>query len=256
MKKRGNSLALTAILLTALGLVACGSSTPTPVAPTTRQTTVTPIPPTVTPVLLNPTLIVPTQTATAGATLAPLDSATPAFVRNNTPVTAFLTATARVPQITTPTPAAIPPSLDIQLPLTSLELIEVDPALVEGITNQMVGASSPIIKFYVSNNALPDVRSSVSDALIKMNYLAASPLTPTDDPVIAIYTRKGAPDVVFSAGTIPANPADLTKTMLNLPELSQEAAQKFAGQLKGKKTLVVLISAPGLLQSQSPNSHP
>jgi hypothetical protein len=63
-----------------------------------------------------------------------------------------------------------------------------------------------------------------------------------------LYAKQGGADIIFSAGAVPTNEADLTQNM-NIPGLSAAAMQDFVSQVKGKKTAVFLIAAPDLLKN-------
>lgn len=252
-KLMGTKIAVLGIvLLSLLLLVACDSASPTSVAPTPIRATVTPVPPTVTAVLIVPTLIVPSP--------SPAATATPVFVATTTVAptqpTAFLPPSQNTIPVATPvgpvTPTLLPQG--VVPSLLNTQEIQVDPAIVEEVSKQLSGGNKPTIKFYVSDESVATLKSAANGIFTNAGYLAVSPFT-EEEPVVAFFAKTNAPDLVFSAATIPANPPDLLKTMFNISNPSSEMSQSFAVQLRGKKSLVVLISASGLLPS-IPSSTP
>ncbi len=65
--------------------------------------------------------------------------------------------------------------------------------------------------------------------------------------IVGFYTKADSSDILLSAVDIPADPNQLAGDLI--PGLSPATMQKFLAQVKGKKSLAVLIVAPGLLQA-------
>lgn len=209
-------------LILALTLSACGEATATPVP------TATPIPPTSTPVPPTATPVPPTATSVPTATTAA--SAAPGGGSGATGTTPGSTSAT----ITLPT-------------IAGAQEIPVDQTLVTQIAKQQ-GLSSAALKFYVSDDT-PDKIGETADTTLTGNGYKFG-LPGVDKPinqggiVIGFYQKSGAPDILMAA----ADPSTFTG-QFSIPGVSQDLIKQFTSQLNGKKSVLILIAAPDLLQA-------
>jgi hypothetical protein len=106
------------------------------------------------------------------------------------------------------------------------------------------------VKLFTSDDDSTKVGDTTDSALTGQGYVfsipgLAKPLS-QNGGTVGLYSKAGSSDILFTTVPIPDNAADVSK---NIPGIDQAAAQKFADQIKGKKTLLIVMTGPDLLQA-------
>lgn len=214
------------MLLLASGIAACGetaaTATPNSTSPATTTTTSA--------ATSSSTTVAASTTTTSGATgtgVNPLNAAT------------------TVPAANTNSAATIPS-------ISNATEVQVDPAFSAAAAKQIPGVSNPTFKIFVSGDDAAKLATNADTAFTAGGYAFAFPgatkPTNTGTTIAGLYTKAGAPDILIGALNIPADTATLTKD-LAIPDLTDASAQKFLEQVKGKKSMLIVLSATGLVQS-------
>ncbi|HEX2911891.1 MAG TPA: hypothetical protein VH186_13870 [Chloroflexia bacterium] len=214
MKKK---LTVIGLLLAGL-LTACGDSPTATPAPTTAAATT-----------------VASTTAAATATTSSGGSAATAgpTVAGGVATTAANVSTAVVPSISGTT--------EIQL----------DTSFLTEFLKQVPVGSNATVHAYVSDDDPAKVAGNTDTALKGAGYQFGlpgftAPIT-QGDSTLGLYSKTGTQDILFATIKIPTAEADLQN--FNAPGVSQEAIQKFISQVKGKNTMLLVVTAPNLLQT-------
>lgn len=150
-----------------------------------------------------------------------------------------------------PTAAAASP-VTTTLAITNTTQVPIDNSLVQTLAKNLPGVNNPVADLYVSDDSAATLANNADATLVAQGYTFAIPgsAKPTQlgGAYIGVYSKTGSPDVVIAAADIPSNPANLAQ-QFNFPGITPDLVQKYADQLKGKKSALVVISGPGLLQA-------
>ena len=126
--------------------------------------------------------------------------------------------------------------------------IQVDSSISAEVAKQL-GVPTLAVKLYTSDDDAAVVGDHADAALTGKGYSFGIPNQTKpisqDNGTVGLYSRSGADDILFTAVPIPAN-ADVSGS---IPGIDAASAQKFTDQVKGKKTLLVVMSGPSLLQA-------
>jgi len=166
----------------------------------------------------------------------------PAIVVGTTaPVkTAYAVAATTVPAIVVGTTAA---STTIPI-ISGATEVTLDAAFSTELAKQIPGLNNPIIKLYVSNDDAQKLADNADLAFTGAGYKFGLPgmTKPT------FYVKTGSVDILLETGTVPADAGDFSKA-LNIPNMTTEETKKLTDQIKGKKSMLIIIAAPDLLES-------
>jgi len=232
-KSKSVALLVSLMLMTALALAACGADPTATPAPTTAAAT---------------TVAATVAPTTAPTTVAPTKAATTA------PATTVAATTAATAVATTAaTSATTAATANLSLPaITGASELQLDASIVKEIGKVVPGLTNPTVKLYVSEDDAEKLANNADTILNGAGYKFGLPGSTKPakqgDQVVGFYVKSGSPDILLASGAIPANPDDLGRS-LNIPGLDAAAIQKLTDQVKGKKSLMVLLAAPGLLQT-------
>ncbi|MEI7555306.1 hypothetical protein [Candidatus Chlorohelix sp.] len=149
----------------------------------------------------------------------------------------------------TPVPAA-PNISGVSLGgISGLQEITIDAALLGDSLKQLPGAA---IKIYVSDDTMDKVASTLDAAAIKAGFVFAMPgetkPTKQGDAIGAFYAKGETSDMLFAVTPVTEDPSALA-TQLNVPGLSADGVKKMVDQMKGKKTIVVILTTPGVMSA-------
>lgn len=127
--------------------------------------------------------------------------------------------------------------------------VQVDQSITAEVAKQL-GIPNLGVKLFTSDDDSTKVGDTADTSLTAQGYAfaipgLAKPLSQNGGSV-GLYSKTGSSDILFTAVPIPNNAADVSK---NIPGIDQAAAQKFADQIKGKKTLLIVMTGPDLLQA-------
>jgi len=126
--------------------------------------------------------------------------------------------------------------------------LQVDSSISAEVAKQL-GVPTLAVKLYTSDDDTAVVGDHADAALTGQGYSFGIPNQTKpisqDNGTVGLYSRSGSDDVLFTAVPVPAN-ADVSGS---IPGIDAATAQKFTDQVKGKKTLLVVMSGPSLLQA-------
>lgn len=203
------------VLLVALILAACGDATNTVSSPVATAVSTTKA----------------ATTAAAGATTA---AATTAAAGAATAAAGASSAAVVIPNITGATE------------------VKLDTAFSAELAKQIPGLTNPSIKLYVSDDEAQTLADNADVAFTGAGYKFGLPgmtkPTAQGDNIAGFYVKTGSADLLLAAGIVPADAGDFNKA-LNIPGMTSDEAKKLAEQVKGKKSMLIIIAAPDLLQS-------
>lgn len=142
-------------------------------------------------------------------------------------------------------------------PLTE---IAVDPAIQAAFVIQVSSVTDLSVQMFVSDTAPEDLATTTESALLKTGYkFALSDHTQiykvsNGHSYAGAYAKTGEQDLVLGIGTLTDDQAQLASNLqeLNIPGLAQADSTKFLAQIKGHKTLMLLVSGTGLLKALNP----
>ena len=122
--------------------------------------------------------------------------------------------------------------------------VTLDAAFSTELAKQIPGLNNPIIKLYVSNDDAQKLADNADLAFTGAGYKFGLPgmTKPT------FYVKTGSVDILLETGTVPADAGDFSKA-LNIPNMTTEETKKLTDQIKGKKSMLIIIAAPDLLES-------
>lgn len=110
--------------------------------------------------------------------------------------------------------------------------------------------SNADLKLFVSDDDADKLATNTDTALTGAGYRfsipgQAKPLK-QGDSTAGFYGKAGESDVFFTSIPIPSDPSTLSSS-LNLPGVDKATVDKLVDQIKGKKSLLLVIAAPDLL---------
>jgi hypothetical protein len=148
-----------------------------------------------------------------------------------------------------PTTAAATATTSASLPtISGVTEIQGDSSISAEVAKQL-GVPTLTVKLYTSDDDAAVVGDHADTALTGQGYSFGIPNqtkpVSQDNGTVGLYSRSGSDDVLFTAIPVPAN-ADVSGS---IPGIDAATAQKFTDQVKGKKTLLVVMSGPSLLQA-------
>ena len=155
-----------------------------------------------------------------------------------------------LPAPTADTPGSAPATTAAVGGTPTINTIEVDPAVQATLVLKAGTVTSSLVQ--VSTYDAETLFPSLEKALLAQGYKFALPgnTKPLKQSVftIALYTLAGSPDILLQAIDLPEDPSTLL-TMSNYPGMSPEAYQKYMGQLKGQKTILVVFYGSDLAKN-------
>lgn len=126
--------------------------------------------------------------------------------------------------------------------------VKVDSSISAEVAKQL-GVPTLAVRLYTSDDDTAVVGDHTDAALTAKGYSFGIPNQTKpisqDNGTVGLYSRSGSDDILFTAVPIPAN-ADVSGS---IPGIDAASAQKFTDQVKGKKTLLVVMTGPSLLQA-------
>lgn len=191
-------------------------------------------------------------TATPAPSPTPTQPPTPSPAPTTAPATAAAGTTASgAGASSSGTPAASGGST-VSLPaINGATEVTLDPAIVQPVIKQF-GLSNATVKFYTSDQPASSVVDTADAAIVGAGYAFSIPgatkPTQTSGTYAGLYTKANAADIVLAAVDVPSDPTQLA-TQLNIPGVTADVVQKLADQIKGKKSVLFIVAAPGLLQA-------
>ncbi len=191
----------------------------------------------------------PTSTPIPSPT--PTQPPTPTTAPTTAPVAAVATTTLASGGSSSGTPAASGGSL-VSLPsINGATEVTLDPAIVQPVIKQF-GLANATVKFYTSDQPASSVVDTADAAIVGAGYAFSIPgatkPTQSGGTYAGLYTKANAADIVLAAVDVPSDPTQLA-TQLNIPGVTADVVQKLADQIKGKKSVLFIVAAPGLLQA-------
>lgn len=155
--------------------------------------------------------------------------------------------TATVAPTTVAATASGTPTVDIPA-ITGTTEVQVDSSISAEVAKQL-GVPTLAVRLYTSDDDGAVVGDHADAALTAKGYSFGIPNQTKpisqDNGTVGLYSRSGSDDILFTAVPIPAN-ADVSGS---IPGIDAASAQKFTDQVKGKKTLLVVMTGPSLLQA-------
>ncbi len=132
--------------------------------------------------------------------------------------------------------------------ITGTTEVKVDSSISAEVAKQL-GVPTLAVRLYTSDDDGAVVGEHADAALTAKGYSfgipnQTKPLS-QDNGTVGLYSRSGSDDILFLALPIPAN-ADVSGS---IPGIDAASAQKFTDQVKGKKTLLVVMTGPNLQQA-------
>ncbi len=222
--KMRSTLTLVCVMMLASLLAACGDPTATTVPATTAA----------------PTTAAATTAATTAAAITTAATTVAATTAATTVAATTVATTAAAASGTFPA-------------ISGVKEVVMDAAIQAEIAKQFPASlKNANIKYYTSDNDYDKAASDVDAALTGAGYKFAIPgqskPAKQGEQYVGLYTKTGAEDLLIGTLPVPAN-LDQVGGSSTLPGLSGDALKKFADQMKGKKSLVFVLSAPNLLQT-------
>ena len=246
---------LVALVVTALTVAACGdTATNTPAAasgastPTTGSRATTSAMTTAamtTAAMTSSSAAMTTVATTPGSSMMTTAAMTPGSNMVMSPgatMSGAMMTTSSASTGTTTSGGSIPTVTDLtEIPLTSAQASEL---------NKTLKINNADIKLYSSNDDAATVAATFDKTITGQGYTfgipgSTAPLS-TNGATIGLYSKSGSNDVMFVAVAIPAG---TDTNNLSLPGFTKEEVQQVANQLKDKKTVVIGVSGPSLLQA-------
>jgi hypothetical protein len=234
-KFRGYGLIVALCLLLTVLLVACGDSpTATPAPATTAAAT--------------------TAASTTSAAVATTAATTAAATTTAAAKTTAAATTAAATTAAATTAATSTGSLSLPV-ISGAKEVTLDPAVTGELAKQIPGLSSIsglVIKLFASDDADEKLAASTDTALTGAGYSfglpGATKPSKQGDTIAGFYVKNGAPDILLAVGGITSDSVDISK-MLDIPGLSKDAAEKMVSQIKGRKSFMLVIAGPNILQA-------
>jgi hypothetical protein len=185
------------------------------------------------------------STTTAAATIATATTAATTTVAATTANTTSgaVATTSAASSVTSGTDNTVLPAI------TGTTEVQTDATIRTEVAKQL-GIPTLNVKLFTSDEEAAKLGEATDAALTKSGYAfgipgLAKPLT-QNGGTVGLYSRSGSSDILFTAVAIPENTTDVSK---NIPGIDPATAQKFADQIKGKKTLLIVMTGPDLLQA-------
>ncbi len=172
--------------------------------------------------------------------------------------------------IGTPNKPTVPPNMGLNpptiLPITNgtaalppipgTTMVQLDPELLASTARLVPGVTNPTVQLFASDNTpdklAADIDTSFLGAGYKFVFPGISKPTRLSSTILGLYSKAGAPDILLSVTDVPTD-VSLVSRSIGLPALSQAASQKYLDQVKGKKSVAILVAAAGVLQAFSGN---
>lgn len=232
MKRKNYLLAVVFFILISLTLAACGDS-PKPTATTAPTTAAATTAASTTAV----------ATTVAATTAAPTTAAktTTAVATTAVPTTVAKTTTA-------PTTAASTSGLVLPSFANTIE-VSVPKELNAEVEKQLTGVKGVSLRVFGSTDDLATLTAGVEKSLGGAGYASLIPGTKgfeiQKENAYAAFSKAGSPDLLLAAADISTQAP--TGSNLGVPGLSAADAAKFATELKGKKTMLLVMGAKDLM---------
>ncbi len=133
--------------------------------------------------------------------------------------------------------------------------VTLDAAFIAAFTQQLSKVRNPRVQLYVSDEEPEKLATAYSAALTTAGYSSVIPVRKQGEAQIGVYSKLDLGDLVFSALPVPKEEKELVRqsSLFNLPD---EALKNVSEQVKGKKSAIFVVSAPGLLQQLFPVAPP
>ncbi len=130
--------------------------------------------------------------------------------------------------------------------------ITLDPALKAALTKAAPSVADLKIQMFVSDDEPKHLATNTEAEITKAGYKFALPgatsLVQSGTAYTGGYTLTGSPDILFVIGTLTDDPTQLAKNLkdFDLPGMEQIDQTKFLAQVKGHKSLILLMTGTGL----------
>ncbi|NWJ47373.1 MAG: hypothetical protein HXX08_16060 [Chloroflexi bacterium] len=152
-----------------------------------------------------------------------------------------------------PTATPVPAAADISGVslggISGLKEITVDVAALGDSLKQIPGAA---LKIYVCDDTADKVSSTFDAAAIKAGFVFALPgetkPTKQGDAIGGLYAKGDTSDILFVVAPVTDDPSALA-TQMNIPGLNADGLKKLVDQMKGKKTMLVALTTPGVMSA-------
>ena len=105
---------------------------------------------------------------------------------------------------------------------------------------QKLGLTGAVTRLYVSDEQPASVVNNTEAAILAAGYRVNNPPQQGKTGIYGVYSKVGSPDIAVNARLIDSS--QLNNSLV--PGLSPAESQKVATQIKGHKTLLLLIVAP------------
>ena len=250
-------LATLVVIVTTLGLVACGdtaTNTPASGSGAASSTVTTGSSTTASAMTTSTSSTMPAMSMAPGSSMTTASATTAAM----TTASAMTTSSA---MMTTPAMTAAAGTMTTSSASTGTTGNAAAIPTISGLTEVTLNANATAelakslkltnanVKIYSSNDDTNTISNNFDTALTSQGYTFAipgqtKPITQGDNGV-GLYSKSGS-DILFIVGTVPTN---TDTSSASFPGLSKEELQQFADQFKGKKSLIIAISGQNLLQS-------
>jgi hypothetical protein len=166
-------------------------------------------------------------------------------------VSLFLAACGDSTATTAPTPTPKTPKESIAA-ISGVKVLDIDQALILGDTAKMMPGAT--IDMFVSDEEFGKLAPKAESAITGLGFKkfdmpagASSSFAGSSDGLVNLFVKGETSDLMLMIAPIPTDTATLTKE-LNLPaDVDKAAVEKLTNQLKGRKTIVMMMGTPGML---------
>lgn len=141
-------------------------------------------------------------------------------------------------------PSLLPSIRDVQE-------IELNPNFAAALAGQVPAVNGRLTRLYVSDSEMEQVAKNTDRALTASGYSFSLPCQRgplrQGDFIVGFYSKAAAPDVLLAIYAVTGEGSSLMT--LTPTGITPEAIQQYEQQVKGKKSVLVIYSAPGLLEA-------
>ncbi|NWJ98498.1 MAG: hypothetical protein HXX20_22335, partial [Chloroflexi bacterium] len=131
---------------------------------------------------------------------------------------------------------------------------EIKPSATFGIMlgKLIPGQTNPNVQFYASDDESDKLANNADSAFVEAGYKFGLPgqnkPLKHEHTIVGFYTKSGSPDLLIAAATVQDDTSDITKA-LRVPGMTAEEISRLTEEVKNKRSLMVIIAAPKLLES-------
>lgn len=130
--------------------------------------------------------------------------------------------------------------------------IAIDPMITSAITKLAAGVTDLDLALYVSDSTPEALAMTSETTVVNSGYKYAVPggttVTRYGTAYSGGYSKAGAPDIFFLVATLSDDPTQLAKNLVDLgvPGFDQADQAKFQAQIKGHKSLLLILTGTNL----------